>query len=68
MKTDLARKLLADLRECRALYPYPDAPLENSPRAQLLAARVTAVRIDTVAMLADVVFATPAPTPATPQP
>lgn len=61
MKSDLARKLLADLRECPALYPYADPAVLNSQRAQPLAARVTAVRIDTAAMLADAVFATPVP-------
>lgn len=52
MKTDLAHKLLADLRECPALYPYDGTDAEPTiPR--LLAARVTAVRTDTVERLWD---------------
>lgn len=56
MKSDLARKLLADLSECPALYPYADPAVLNSQRAQPLAARVTAVRIDAAAMLWDFRF------------
>ena len=59
MKTDLARKLLADLRECPALYPYSDITGEEPPIPHRLAARVTAVRIDAAAMLWDVVLAKP---------
>lgn len=56
MKSDLASKLLADLRECPALYPYSDPAVLNSQRDQPLAARVTAVRIDAAAMLWDFRF------------
>jgi len=55
MKSDLARKLLADLRECPLLYPYDGADAEPTIPL-LLAERVTAVRFDAAAMLLDFRF------------
>ena len=56
MKSTFAAKLLADLRECRALYPYADPAIVNSPHPQLLAGRVNNVRIDAAAWLWDFRF------------